>query len=110
MKKLINMKYSSAILTFLTLSTIVIILLLYFANITRKIEKENFTLNNQINIIKDQLNINEIEYNIYNNYEYLVKMKKLYFDNNININYDNRISFNDLESKNLNDFIAAGIR
>ena len=71
------MRYSTAILPFFILSTLVIILVLYFANITRKTEKENYEISNQINFIKDQININEIEFNIYNSYEYLSQIQKL---------------------------------
>ena len=104
------MRYSTAILPFFILSTLVIILVLYFANITRKTEKENYEISNQINFIKDQININEIEFNIYNSYEYLSQIQKLYFEPINNYNFDNRISFNNLENNDLDNFFVAGIR
>lgn len=104
------MKYSKAISPFIILSVIVIILLLYFKNLTREIEKENNALINQINLTKEQLNINEIEFSIYNSYEYLSQMQKLYFKETNTNNLDKRISFNDLVNNNLNNFVVVGIR
>jgi len=104
------MKYSKAILPFIVLSIFIIILLLYFANITRKIEKENYVLKNQINNIQEQININEIEFSVYNSYEYLLKMQSIYFEKNDNINFDNRISFNDFKEKDLKNLFKIGIK
>ena len=104
------MKYSKAILPFFVLSIFIIILLLYFANITRKIEKENYVLKNQINNLQEQININEIELSIDNNYEYLLKMQKIYFEKDDNQNFENRISFNDYKNKDLKNFFNVGIK
>ena len=104
------MKYSKAILPFFVLSIFIIILLLYFANITRKIEKENYVLKNQINNLQEQININEIEFSVFNSYEYLLKMQSIYFEKNDNINFDNRISFNDFKDKDLKNLFNIGIR
>ena len=70
---------STAIISFFCLGMFSIILLLYFANLTRNIEKQNYSLEKKINYTKDQININEIEYSLYNSYEYLQKMQKIYF-------------------------------
>ena len=109
MKKLINVNYSKSILPFFILSIFIVILTLHFANITRKIEKENYNL--KINIIKieDQININEIEYSLYNSYEYLDKLKKIYFENSNNQNYDNRITFSDFQNIDLQNLYTVGI-
>ena len=104
------MKYSKAIIPFFTLSILIIILLLCFANFTRKIEKENYSLKNHINFIKEQININEIELSIYNNYEYLLKMQKIYFEKDDNQNFENRISFNDYKNKDLKNLFNVGIK
>jgi len=104
------MKYSKAILPFFVLSTLIIILVLYFANITRKIEKENYVLKNQIYNIQEQININEIEFSVFNSYEYLLKMQSIYFEKNENVNFDNRISFHDFKDKDLKKLFKIGIR
>ena len=72
------MKYYSAIIFLFASSIFAVVLLLYFANITRNIEKENFVLLSKIKKIEDQININEIELSFYNSYEYLLKMQKIY--------------------------------
>ena len=90
------MKYSKAILPFFVLSIFIIILLLYFANITRKIEKETYQLSIKIKNIHEQIDINEIEYSLHNSYEYLNKLRMVYFQNSINKDFDNRLSFSEL--------------
>ena len=85
-------------------------LLLYFANITRKFEKENYSLKNQINFTQDQISINELEFSIFNNYEYLIKMQRIYFDKNENIDFNNRLSFNQYKDEELIDIYKVGIR
>ena len=110
MKRLINVKYSKAIIPFFILSIIFIILLLHFANITRKVERDNGDLKDKIVYIQDQININEIEYSIFISYNYLSKLQKIYFTNDGIENFDNRISFNDLKKKNLNNFFTVGMK
>ena len=51
------MKYSKSIIPFLALSVVCIILLLHFANITRKVEKDNSNLKDKIIYVQDQINI-----------------------------------------------------
>lgn len=103
------MKYYSAIITLFSLSLFLLIPLLYFANVTRNIQKENISLKNQINFFEEQININEVEYNLHTNYNYLKKMQKIYLDHD-NINtLNNIISFNDLKKTNLKNFHTVGI-
>jgi len=104
------MKYSKAIPSFFVLSIFIIILLLHFANITRKIEKENYVLKNQINNIQEQININEIEFSVFNSYEYLLKMQSIYLEKNDNVTFDNRISFNDFKDKDLKNLMKIRIK
>ena len=104
MKKLTEMKYYSAILSLVILSFFSVIFLLYFANLTRNIEKENLSLLKDIKYFEEQININEIEYSLYDNYEYLQKMQNIYFDKSEIINLEKRISFNDFINKNLSNF------
>jgi hypothetical protein len=104
------MKYSKSIIPFLALSVVCIILLLHFANITRKVEKDNSNLKDKIIYVQDQININEIEYSIFISYDYLSKLQKIYFENDEIENFDNRISFNDLKKNNLNNFFTVGMK
>ena len=104
------MRYSRAIIFFLTLSIFIIILLLYFANITRQIEKENHSLIKHIDTIKDQININEVEFSLYNGYDYLFKLQSIYLKKNNQKNINNRINFQDLLIKETSNFHTVGTR
>ena len=72
------MRYYSAIIFLFISSIFSVLLLLYFANTTRNIEKENLILLSKIKKLEDQININEIELSYYNSYEYLIKQNFLF--------------------------------
>ncbi len=104
------MKYYSTIASLLILSVLTTVSLLYFANVTRSIEKENLALKEQIEYFEDQLNINEIEFNLYNSYDYLKKMQKIYFAQSKNNNLNSRINYYDLQKQNIENFYRIGIK
>ena len=104
------MRYYSAIIFLFVSSIIAIVLLLYFANITRNIEKENVVLENKIKKTKDQININEIEFSFYNSYDYLIKMQKIYFEIPQENNFDKRISFYNFKNQNLESLQTVGTK
>ena len=88
-----------------------VILLLFLANITRDIEKKNLEYERKISKINEQININEIEYNFHNNYQYLKKLQKIYFDYNYkNEISHNRISIQDIAKDNLENIYRVGIK
>lgn len=104
------MNYYHTIASLIFLSLLSVISLLYIGNLSREIENNNFVLNKKINLIKHQININEIEYNLYNNYEYLKKLHQIYFDSEeFNIFYNNRVSFSNLQNKNLKNIHTVGM-
>tara|TARA_B100000427_G_C15110875_1_gene421454 strand:- start:86 stop:400 length:315 start_codon:yes stop_codon:yes gene_type:complete len=104
------MRYYSAIIFLFVSSIFSVLLLLYFANITRNIEKENFVLLSKIKKLEDQININEIEFSYYNSYEYLIKMHKIYFEITDEKNLNNRISFHNFKKQNLENLHTVGIK
>ena len=104
------MKYYSTIISLFILNLLSVVLLLYFANITRNFEKENFSINKNIKFLKDQININEIEYSLHNRYEYLKKMQKIYFEEVDEIYVNNRLSFYDFKNRNIKNLYNAGIK
>ena len=104
------MRYYSAIIFLFVSSIFAVLLLLYFANITRNIEKENFVLLSKIKKLEDQININEIEFSYYNSYEYLIKMHKIYFEISDEKNLNNRISFHNFKKQNLENLHTVGIK
>ena len=104
------MRYYSAIIFLLISSIFSVLLLLYFANITRNIEKENLVLISKIKKLEDQININEIEFSYYNSYEYLIKMHKIYFEISEEKNFNNRISFHDFKKLNIENLHTVGTK
>ena len=104
------MRYYSAIIFLFISSIFLMLLLLYFANITRNIEKENFVILSKIEKLEDQININEIEFSYYNSYEYLIKMHKIYFEIPEEKNLNDRISFHGLKKQNLENLYTVGIK
>ena len=110
MKKLINVRYSKAILPFLILSIFLIFLLFYYSNISRKIEKENYQLIKSISLLNDQVSVNEIEYSLYSNYDYLLKMQNIYFEKNQNENFSRRLSFKNFKNKNIKEYHNVGLK
>ena len=96
------MKYLTAIISLITLNIFAVISLLYFGNISREIEKKNKKLIFEISEFQEQLEINEVEFNLYNNYSYLKKLQKIYFDiDTINLPANNRISLKDFQDREL---------
>tara|TARA_Y100001970_G_C13893600_1_gene679998 strand:- start:417 stop:704 length:288 start_codon:yes stop_codon:yes gene_type:complete len=94
----------------LFLSIFSVLATLYFANISRAIEKENLLLAENIKTIKDQININEIEYSLFNNYDYLKKLQKIYFETSDNVNIYKIVSYRDFTNKNLESIYTVGTK
>ena len=104
------MRYYSTTIFLFVLSILSVFLLLYFANITKNIEKENFVLLSKIKKLEDQININEIEFSYYKSYEYLTKMHKIYFEIPDEKNLNNRISFHNFKKQNLENLHTVGTK
>ena len=96
------MKYLTTIITLIFLNIFAVISLLYFGDISRKIEKKNKQLILEISEYQEQLEINEVEFNLYNNYSYLKQLQNIYFDfETINLPGHNRISLKDFQNREL---------
>tara|TARA_Y100000741_G_C17933282_1_gene428634 strand:+ start:163 stop:450 length:288 start_codon:yes stop_codon:yes gene_type:complete len=91
-------------------SILAVISTLYFANITRNIEKENSLLIQNIQTIEDQININEIEYSLLNSYDYLKKLQKIYFETPNKINIYRIVSFQDFKNQNIESIYTVGTK
>jgi len=63
------MRYFSAISSLIVLNILTVLFLLYLGNVSREIEKQNYTLEKKINFINDQIRTNEIEFSLYHNYD-----------------------------------------
>ena len=96
------MKYFTALSTLILFNILALVALLYFGNNSRLTEEENKKILSEISKQYDQLKINEVEYNVYNGYNYLSKLQRIYLDDkNINSNANNRLSLKDLENSKL---------
>ena len=96
------MKYLTTTVTLLALNIFAVISLLYFGDVSRKIEKKNKQLILEISDYQEQLEINEVEFNLYNNYSYLKQLQNIYFDfETTNSIRHNRISLQDFQNREL---------
>ena len=89
-------------MTLIFLNIFAVISLLYFGDISRKIEKKNKQIILEISEYQEQLEINEVEFNLYNNYSYLKQLQNIYFDfETTNSPGHNRISLKDFQDREL---------
>ena len=66
------------------------------------IEKKNKQLIVKISEFQEQLEVNEVEFNLYNNYSYLKQLQNIYFDfETTNSLGHNRISLQDFQNREL---------
>ena len=102
------MKYSTTTASLLVLSTFLVLLLLYFGKLTRQIEKDNDIKISKINNLKELIKINELEYALHTNTDYLLKLKRIYFaDNDEDEPIFNYIGLNDFKKKNIHQVFKA---
>ena len=96
------MKYTKSIIAFLFLNLVLVFAMIYIANITREIEKNNNKLKFEISKINKDIKINKIELATHQNSSYLKKLYYLYFTKSENNNVPNIVSINQLSpNKNI---------
>ena len=96
------MKYFTTIMTLIFLNIFAVISLLYFGDLSREIEKKNKQLIVRISEFQEQLEVNEVEFILYNNYSYLKQLQNIYFDfETTNSLGHNRISLQDFQNREL---------
>ena len=96
------MKYTKSILAFLFLNLVLVFAMIYIANITREIEKNNNKLKFEISKITKDIKINKIELATHQNSSYLKKLYYFYFTKSENNNVPNIVSINQLSpNKNI---------
>ena len=102
------MKYFTTISSLLLLNTILVLLLLYFGKVTRQIEKDIDISMSKINNLKTSIKINELEYAVHTNSNYLLKLKSIYLhDNNEDEPMFNYINLNNFKQKNIHKVFKA---
>ena len=93
------MKYLTAITFLIILNVLTVISIYYFGNISRLIEYQNNKLISEILIFNEQLKINEVEYNLHNNIDYLTKLQQVYFDSKkVKLSSNNLISLKNFKN------------
>ena len=95
------MKYTKSILAFLFLNLVLVFAMIYIANITRDLEKNNNKLIFEISKITKDIKINKIELTTHQNSSYLKQLYYLYHYNIENKNVPDVVSIGQL-SKNSN--------
>ena len=76
------MKYYTTIFSLFFLSSISVLLSLYFGGLSNQIEKNINSLKSQTNILHEQIKINELEFTFHTNKKYLLELQKIYLINN----------------------------
>ena len=96
------MKYTKLIIAFLFLNLLLVFSMIFIANKTREIEKNNNNLQFKIAKLKEDVKINQIELIIHKNSSYLKKLYRLYFDYKIKNNTPNIVSIEQFLKKEKN--------
>ena len=97
------MKYSKLIVGFMGINILLVFLMIFIANKTRELEKNNNDLKNDISKMNENVKINKIELITHKNSSYLKTLYSLYFSESKINNIPNIISFEQLsvQDKNL---------
>ena len=90
------MKYTKLIFSFLFLNLIMAFLMIFIANITREIEKENNNLKIEMSKMNQKIKINKLELFTHQNSSYLKKLYSIYFPDFEKNNDPNLISLKQL--------------
>jgi len=96
------MKYTKSIILLFTLNLLLVFLMIYIANNTREIERDNSNLKIKISEISENLKVNKIELVVHQNSSYLKKMYKLYFFDSLNYNIPKIVKIDNLSKQDSN--------
>ena len=76
--------------------------MIYIANNTREIERDNSNLKIKISEISENLKVNKIELVVHQNSSYLKKIYKLYFFDSLNYNIPKIVKIDNLSKQDSN--------
>ena len=96
------MKYTKLILTFLFIDLLLVFSMIFIANNTREIEKDNNNLKIKISKISENLKINKIELATHQNSSYLKTLYELYFYETHNNNVPLIVRMKELSNQDKN--------
>ena len=100
------MKYAKSIIFFLNLNLFLVFAMIFIANNTREVEKDNQNLNIKISKISEDLKINKIELATHQNSSYLKMLYKLYFYETENDNVPIIVKIEEVSNQNKNIKLA----
>ena len=96
------MKYYTMGFILIFFSFCSILILLYFGGITRQVEKDIYIIKSKINNLKDDIQVNELEFVAHTNPSYIRKLAKIYLVTNYDENEDlNIIGIQDFKAKSM---------
>ena len=98
------MKYSKSIITIITINILIAFVLIYIGHKTRNLEISNSSLKHKIDQKEQAININQIEFTLYNDNNYLKKLFSIYETDLENTELSNIISlseFSNFEKKGI---------
>jgi|TARA_B110000116_G_C16692474_1_gene515891 hypothetical protein len=87
-----------------------IISLLFLGNLSSEIEKENTILKEKIKFSNEQFNINQIEYSLVTNYDYLLKLRNIYIEDSNIFFSENRITYNQMDKIESSNIFTVSIK
>ena len=96
------MKYTKSIIFFLFLNVVLVFSMIFIANNTREIEKNNVYLKMKISKISENIKINKIELATHQNSSYLKTLYELYFYETQNKNLPRIVKMEELSNQNKN--------
>jgi len=92
------MKYSKSIIFLMSINIIIAFILIFIGRETRNIEMSNDNLKHKIQEIKQEININQIEFTLHNDNKYLKKLFVIYHPHIQKKNTLNIIKLSDLSN------------
>jgi len=96
------MRYTKSIILLFTFNLLLVFFMIYIANNTRDIEKDNSSLKTKISEISENIKVNKIELVVHQNSSYLKKMYKLYFFDSVNYNTPKIVKIDNLSKQDNN--------
>jgi len=97
------MKYYTTTISLFLLSFFLVLILLYYGGLTRKVEKKIANIKSEINYLNDLILVNELEFTAHIRPSYLNKLEKIYLSSNYEKNEE-------LNIVGINSFNATSIK
>ena len=104
------MKYSKSIVMIMTINILIAFVLIYVGHQTRNLEISNLTLKNKIDEKEHTININQIEFSLHNDNNYLKKLFSIYETDLEKKKLSNIISLSEFSNFEKKDIFKIGFK